>query len=408
MGASEQYCLKWNGFESNITSSFSDIRDDEDFLDVTLVTGGQTIRAHKLVLSACSPLFRSMLKKNTHPQPMIFIHGVRYADITAILNFMYHGEVNVSQEDLPTFLAAAEELRIRGLSDKNNLDGDLEPGEDSSSPRKRPRKQDLSASISQEESSNHSPRAKKANTSSGGSEGISISNNQPSTSTLGLPDETPLSEEDTNKDLIVTPDIAPEFHDDSNSVSEQGYSEFGFPYEPGTLNNSSINYSRRSGRLDDSLEGSSLPMSFWPPDHSAFQAAAAAAAYMEHHTGVVGLMTEGVGGSMGTRPHCPYCNKEMKNAHSLNVHISRYHNESSESSVEVICPVCERKYGNKYSLRTHMHLNHKDQLHLLGTTKKTRKSAPDSPQASSENNSRSSKNIDKIDNNEYLKRYLDQ
>lgn len=257
MGASEQYCLKWNGFESNITSSFSEIRDDEDFLDVTLVTGGQTIRAHKLVLSACSPLFRSMLKKNTHPQPMIFIHGVRYADITAILNFMYHGEVNVSQEDLPTFLAAAEELRIRGLSDKNNLEGDTEPGEESS-PRKRPRKQqDLDSSTSQEEPTSHSPRAKKANTSSsgGGGDGIGLSNNQPSTSNVGLADESTMSEEDTNKDLIVTPDIAPEFHDDSNSVSEQGFSEFGFPYEPGTLNNSSINYSRRSGRLDDSLEG---------------------------------------------------------------------------------------------------------------------------------------------------------
>ena len=73
----EQYCLRWNDFQSNITSSFSDIRDEEDFLDVTLVSDGQTVRAHKLVLSACSPLFKSMLKKNTHPVPMIFLHGIR-------------------------------------------------------------------------------------------------------------------------------------------------------------------------------------------------------------------------------------------------------------------------------------------------------------------------------------------
>ena len=70
------------------------------------------------------------------------------------------------------------------------------------------------------------------------------------------------------------------------------------------------------------------------------------------------------------RPVCHFCRKELKNIHSLNVHISRYHSETNESSIEVICPVCERKYGNKYSLRTHMHLNHKDQLHLLGTAKK--------------------------------------
>ena len=91
------------------------------------------VRAHKLVLSACSPLFRVMLKKNSHPQPMIFLRGcvashmfffillhltirIRFPDMVAILNFMYHGEVNVNQEDLQMFLAAAEELRIKGLS----------------------------------------------------------------------------------------------------------------------------------------------------------------------------------------------------------------------------------------------------------------------------------------------------
>lgn len=125
--SSEQYCLKWNDFHANITGAFSEIRDDEDFLDVTLVANGQTIRAHKLVLSSCSPLFRTMLKKNTHPQPMIFLHGVKYSDVAAILNFMYRGEVNVNQEDLPAFLAAAEELRIRGLSDKSGADTPTTP-----------------------------------------------------------------------------------------------------------------------------------------------------------------------------------------------------------------------------------------------------------------------------------------
>jgi len=112
----EQFCLRWNDFHANITSAFSDIRDDDDFMDVTLVCDGDIVRAHKLVLSACSPLFRVMLKKNSHPQPMIFLRGIRFPDMVAILNFMYHGEVNVNQEDLQMFLAAAEELRIKGLS----------------------------------------------------------------------------------------------------------------------------------------------------------------------------------------------------------------------------------------------------------------------------------------------------
>ena len=45
---------------------------------------------------------------------------IRFPDMVAILNFMYHGEVNVNQEDLQNFLAAAEELRIKGLSQASN------------------------------------------------------------------------------------------------------------------------------------------------------------------------------------------------------------------------------------------------------------------------------------------------
>ena len=89
------------------------------------VSDGQLVRAHKLVLSACSPMFRTMLKKNDHPKPIIYLHGVRYTDIKAILNFMYRGEVNINQEDLNTFLAAAEELRVRGLS-QNDLQDRME------------------------------------------------------------------------------------------------------------------------------------------------------------------------------------------------------------------------------------------------------------------------------------------
>ena len=55
----EQYCLRWHDFQTNVTSAFSEIRDDEDLLDVTLVCpDGGMLRAHKLMLSACSPMFK--------------------------------------------------------------------------------------------------------------------------------------------------------------------------------------------------------------------------------------------------------------------------------------------------------------------------------------------------------------
>ena len=114
--SSEHFCLRWNDFESNISHAFREIRDEKDFFDVTLACEDEQIQAHKVILSACSPFFRTILRRNRHDHPLLYLKGVKYTEVISILNFMYHGEVNVNQEDLQMFLAAAEELRIKGLS----------------------------------------------------------------------------------------------------------------------------------------------------------------------------------------------------------------------------------------------------------------------------------------------------
>jgi len=116
MGSAEKFCLRWNDFESNISKAFSEIRDDKDFFDVTLACEGEQIEAHKVVLSACSPFFQTILKRNRHEHPLLYLKGVKYIDLMAVLNFMYHGEVNVAQEDLNSFLAIAEDLKVKGLT----------------------------------------------------------------------------------------------------------------------------------------------------------------------------------------------------------------------------------------------------------------------------------------------------
>ena len=108
---SEKFCLRWNDFESNISSAFREIRDDKDFFDVTLACEDEQIQAHKVILAACSQFFRNILRRNTHQHPLLYLKGVRFPDLQAVLNFMYHGEVNVAQEELNSFLAVAEELR---------------------------------------------------------------------------------------------------------------------------------------------------------------------------------------------------------------------------------------------------------------------------------------------------------
>ena len=128
--SSEKFCLRWNDFESNISSAFRELRDDKDFFDVTLACDDEQIQAHKVILSACSPFFRNVLRRNPHQHPMLYLKNVKYTDLQSVLNFMYHGEVNVAQEELNSFLSVAEDLKIKGLTQNNA--GSAKPKETSS------------------------------------------------------------------------------------------------------------------------------------------------------------------------------------------------------------------------------------------------------------------------------------
>ena len=65
---SEKFSLKWSDFQSSLSQSFSVLREESDFYDVTLVSEDlQQMSAHRVVLSACSDFFKSILEKVKHP-----------------------------------------------------------------------------------------------------------------------------------------------------------------------------------------------------------------------------------------------------------------------------------------------------------------------------------------------------
>ena len=108
--------LKFVDFQQSITTCYKDFRRDKEFSDVTLVCGeNQPIEAHRLILTACSPFFRKLLKRNKHPNPIIYMRGLKTNILVAILDYIYHGEANICQEDLNEFFALAEELQLKGL-----------------------------------------------------------------------------------------------------------------------------------------------------------------------------------------------------------------------------------------------------------------------------------------------------
>ena len=136
--SAEKFCLRWNDFEANISTAFRELREDKDFFDVTLACDDDQLQAHKVILSACSPFFRTVLKRNKHEHPLLYLKGVKYIDLVAVLNFMYHGEVNVAQEELNSFLAVAEDLKVKGLT-QNGSEKSSRRSEPIPSPKPRPR-----------------------------------------------------------------------------------------------------------------------------------------------------------------------------------------------------------------------------------------------------------------------------
>jgi len=121
----DKFCLKWNDFESNISSSFKELREEKDLFDVWLScdNGQVELPAHKLILSACSAVLKHLLRRKSGSgdrggcsSHVLYLRGVQSQDLEYILNFMYNGEVSLAQDQLNSFLSVAEDLQIKGLT----------------------------------------------------------------------------------------------------------------------------------------------------------------------------------------------------------------------------------------------------------------------------------------------------
>ncbi|KAK9509175.1 hypothetical protein O3M35_006547 [Rhynocoris fuscipes] len=95
---------------------FAQLLERESFCDVTLACEGKTLRAHKIMLSACSTYFDSIFSKHEDKDPIVILKDVKFEDIKALVEFMYKGEIYVENSQLNTLLQTAEELRIKGLA----------------------------------------------------------------------------------------------------------------------------------------------------------------------------------------------------------------------------------------------------------------------------------------------------
>ncbi|KAH8282951.1 hypothetical protein KR054_011155 [Drosophila jambulina] len=117
MDPQQQFCLKWNSYSSNLAITFSNLFKSDLLADVTLSCDGAVFKAHKLILAACSKKFADLFENTpTNGQCVIILEATTPDNMAALLEFMYKGEVHVSQEALNSFLKSAESLQVKGLS----------------------------------------------------------------------------------------------------------------------------------------------------------------------------------------------------------------------------------------------------------------------------------------------------
>lgn len=115
------HLTKYFSFQTSLLSSLPILLDQSHLTDVTISAEGKTLKAHRVVLSACSSFFSELFRTlDSTNHPVIVIPGNSFNAMVALLTFMYSGEVNVYEGQIPTLLSLAETLGIKGLADFQN------------------------------------------------------------------------------------------------------------------------------------------------------------------------------------------------------------------------------------------------------------------------------------------------
>ena len=122
MGQPEQFSLKWGEFEETMSGGLRELRAAQQLEDVTLIVEGGELKAHRVVLASCSSFFRRILVSCSHQAPLLYLRGVPKLELASMLDFMYQGEVSIGQDRLAAFLAVAEDLQVKGLTNSDPKD----------------------------------------------------------------------------------------------------------------------------------------------------------------------------------------------------------------------------------------------------------------------------------------------
>ncbi|XP_014253495.1 protein bric-a-brac 2-like [Cimex lectularius] len=305
MGCNQQFSLRWNNYLQHITHVFNSLRDEENLVDVTLCCEGKKIRAHKMLLSACSTYFRDIFKENPCQHPVVIFRNVKYDDLEALVSFMYKGEVNVEQDGLSSFLSTAELLEVKGLTGSGPCIPETIVKDDVSN--NEPKQTSKQSSM---------PKTTKPDSPASKKRKIISSDDSPPPQIKAEPDFGDQDYYDNQTQGSPSPEILKTENLDvpwDDSINDLGSTA-------GTSNDSN---------LQDSLQV--LANGLWRRLHPSLK-----------------------------RFGCDECGKVFKHPRSLDHHKKMHEGRTT-------CPFCRRVFGRMYALRLHMSSSHPGQSMLQST-----------------------------------------
>ena len=113
----EKYSLNWDTYSDHLRKTFYELMKSNELTDVTLVCDDRSqFKAHKIVLSACSAVFKSIIIDLPQKNSVIYLRGIQHEEMESILEYMYLGVATFYQERLNEFLNVAKNLEIKEIS----------------------------------------------------------------------------------------------------------------------------------------------------------------------------------------------------------------------------------------------------------------------------------------------------
>ena len=136
----EGYSMHWKCYTDHFKGMMQRMLVSQENSDVTLVCDDlRTVKAHKNILSASSPIFQKMFDLQPGKELFLYMRGIKFHILASIIEFIYLGQVNLQENFVEDFLAIARSLEVTGLNEpdhrglnesieKNKIDDRVEAG----------------------------------------------------------------------------------------------------------------------------------------------------------------------------------------------------------------------------------------------------------------------------------------